>query len=434
MTQLEIKEERDKLVSFNEALFAQVKTEDRTMTKEEKEKIKLNLQKLEDLNLNEAANGLKVPEGKEVTARDYQSVNYVKKEKFSMIKTIRDVVNNKRMSDIATDINLLGAQEFRNAGINPEGGLLLPSYYERADILAGTATAGQEIVAEDKKGILPPLVDKLVFSQVGATFMPGLVGNVSIPSYAGTTVAWKTEVQDAADGAGTFSEVTFSPKRLTGYLDVSKTFLAQDGVGAERLLLDNIANAVARMLEKTVLGPSTVAASYPSGIGYKINTASSSTKAVLTGATITWAKIVGIESEVDTSNALQGNLAYMTNAIGRGILKTTDKGVANDTGDFLMSEDNMINGYPCLVTNSIVSTYGTGGDGNMVVFGNWADLMIGQWGGYDITVDPYSLAISNQVRIVINAYFDAKGLRGANGTSGADLDEYALSFAAESIK
>ena len=104
------------------------------------------------------------------------------------------------------------------------------------------------------------------------------------------------------------------------------------------------------------------------------------------------------------------------------------------TGDYLMSEDNMINGYPCYVTNSIVSTYGTGGDGNMVVFGNWADLMIGQWGGYDITVDPYTAAKTNQIVIVINAYFDAKGLRGVNGTSGANLDEYALSFAAESIK
>jgi HK97 family phage major capsid protein len=338
------------------------------------------------------------------------------------------------MNDVARDMNIIGTQEFRNAGINPEGAIILPNAYERANILAGSATAGQEIVAEDKKAILPPLVDKLIFSQAGATFMPGLVGSVSIPSYAGTSVAWKAEVTTAVDGGGAFSEVLLAPKRLTGFINVSKTFLAQDGVGAERLLLDNIANAVARLLEKTVLGPSTVHADYPSGIGYKINTANATTKAVLTGATLTWAKMVGIESSVDTANALQGNLAYMTNSTGRGILKTTDKGTSNDTGDYLMSEDNMINGYPCLVTNSIVSTYGTAGDGNMVVFGNWADLIIGQWGGYDITVDPYTAAKTNQVVIVINAYFDAKGLRGNGGTAGANLDEYYASFACESIK
>lgn len=432
MTQLEIKDERTKLTDYNDALFNQVKAEGRNMTSEEKAKVQENLRKMEDLNIMEASNDLKGADGKPASA--FKDIHYIKPVKFSLLKSVRDLANGGKLDNAANDINVIGRQEFRAAGVNPQGSIILPSYYEsRANILAGTATAGQEIVAEDKRAILPPLVDKLIFSQAGATFMPGLVGNVSIPSYAGTSVAWKGEVVTAVDGGGAFTEVTFTPKRLTGFINVSKTFLAQDGVGAERLLLDNIANAVARLLEKTILGPATVHADYPSGIGYKLNTANATTKAVLTGATITWAKMVGIESAVDTSNALQGNLAYMTNSIGRGLLKTVDKGTANDTGDYLMSEDNMINGYPCYVTNSIVSTYGTGGDGNMVVFGNWADLMIGQWGGYDITVDPYSAAKTNQVVIVINAYFDAKGLRGAYST-GADLDEYAYSFAAESIK
>jgi len=402
------------------------------MNEEEKATVQKNLRAMEDLNLMGASNRLKGADGKLVTG--FENVHIAKREKFSILRTIRELADRRPMNDVARDVSIVGEKELRSSGINPAGALIIPNAFERADILAGTATAGQEIVAEDKRAILPPLVDKLIFSQAGSTFMPGLVGTVSIPSYAGTTVAWKAEVTTATDGGGAFTEITFAPKRLTGYINVSKTFLAQDGVGAERLLLDNIANAVARLLEKTVLGPATVHADYPSGIGYKLNTASASTKAVLTGATITWAKMVGIEGDVDTANALQGNLAYMTNSIGRRILKTTDKGVANDTGDFLMSEDNMINGYPCLVTNSIVSTYGTGADGNMVVFGNWADLMIGQWGGYDITVDPYTAAKTNQVVIVINAYFDAKGLRGVNGTAGANLDEYALSFAAESVK
>lgn len=433
MTQLEIKDERTKLTDFNDALFNQVKAEGRNMTSDEKAQIQENPRKLEDLNLMEASNDLKGADGKPVNA--FKDVHYIKPVKFSLLKSVRDMANGIKLDNAAADINVMGREEFRRAGVNPQGSIILPSYYEgRANILAGTATAGQEIVQEDKRAILPPLVDKLIFSQAGATFMPGLVGNVSIPSYAGTAVAWKGEVTTAVDGGGAFTEVNFTPKRLTGFINVSKTFLAQDGVGAERLLLDNIANAVARMLEKTILGPSTVSADQPSGIGYKLNAASASTKAVLTGATITWAKMVGLEKDVDTSNALQGNLAYMTNAIGRGILKTVDKGTSNDTGDYLMSEDNYMNGYPVLVTNSIVSTYGTAGDGNMVVFGNWADLMIGQWGGYDITIDPYTAAKTNQVVIVINAYFDAKGLRGVNGTSAANLDEYALSFAAESIK
>ena len=55
--------------------------------------------------------------------------------------------------------------------------------------------------------------------------MTGLVGNVSIPKYSGSNVTWETEVGAASDGAGTFSEVELSPKRLTAYIDVSKQLL-----------------------------------------------------------------------------------------------------------------------------------------------------------------------------------------------------------------
>jgi HK97 family phage major capsid protein len=144
--------------------------------------------------------------------------------------------------------------------------------------------------------------------------------------------------------------------------------------------------------------------------------------------------MVGLETAVDVSNALDGNLAYITNGTGRGILKSIDKGVANDTGEMLMT-DGMLNGYPVLVTNSAATTAGDDDTGELLVFGNWADLCIAQWGGYDITVDPYTAAATNQVKIVINAYFDAKGLRGTATTgSGTAADDYAKSFASLAIK
>jgi hypothetical protein len=144
----------------------------------------------------------------------------------------------------------------------------------------------------------------------------------------------------------------------------------------------------------------------------------------------TYAKMVALESAVDTANALVGNLAYVTNASGRGLLKSIDKGVSNDTGDMLCSEDNKVNGYPLLVTNACSAGAGASTNNDLLVFGNWKDLCIAQWGGYDITVDPYTLAAVGCVKIVINAYFDAKGLRGA----GDLATDYAVSFVATSIK
>lgn len=436
MTIKELQDLKAQAYEENKKIFAQTKQEKRSQTETETEIIKANSQKMLEYELEIET------ETRQLGANKFVGpwIGITKKEEFSLIKTIKAMVDNREMPIAATDLTLEGRDQYQKSAITDfNGRLVIPirdtpwKYEKRADILAGTANQGQEIVSEDKKAILPPLLPRLIFSQAGATYMTGLVGNVSIPSYAGTTVAWKTEVEAAADGGGGFKEVNFAPLRLTAYVNVSKTFLAQDGVGAEALLLDNIAGAVTRMLEKTVLGPATlVANTQPSGIGYKLNVANGGGVAELTGVTITNAALIGLETTVDTANALDGNLAYITNSIGRGLLKGIDKGVANDTGDFLCSEDNKVNGYPLLVTNSIVSTYGTGGTGNMVVFGNWKDLMIAQWGGYDITVDPYTMAKTNQVQIVINCYFDAKGLRGLTG-AGATLDEYAKSFSALSI-
>ena len=74
--------------------------------------------------------------------------------------------------------------------------------------------------------------------------MTGLVGDVSIPVYSGSNVAWKGEAVSADDGSGSFSEITLSPKRLTAYIDVTKQFLNQDSNSAESLLRADIVRAL----------------------------------------------------------------------------------------------------------------------------------------------------------------------------------------------
>ena len=49
--------------------------------------------------------------------------------------------------------------------------------------------------------------------------------------------------------------------------------------------------------------------------------------------------------------------------------------------------------------------------GNGVAYGDFSQLAIGQWGAIDLTVDPFTKAAEGKVRLVVNAYFDAKVLR-----------------------
>jgi len=417
MTKLEITEAVNLLLKKNEDIDEKVLAEKRSQTPAEKEEYRSNLSQIETYKLMEQTLAYKNADGTLISPIIQREVPRQKKQ-YSLIKCINDQLENRQQSEYARDVHVEGRNEFRRAGVSAAGSIIIPTPEQRANILAGTQYAGQEIVQEDKKAILPPLTDYLVLSKAGATFMTGLVGNVSIPSYAGTTVAWKTEVEAAADGGGGFTEVELAPKRLTAYILVSKLFLAQDGVGAERLLLENIASSVARKLEATILGHAAGSASVPQGMGYLIHQGRAEARAA---AAPTYEDVVAMEAAVDVSNALAGNLAYITNGTGRGVLKAKVK-VAEYPA--YLCENNEVNGYPLLVTNSATASVGTtNNEGNLLVFGNWADLIIAQWGGYDITVDPYTAAATNQVKITINAYLDAKGLRGATTD-----DDYRYSF------
>lgn len=431
MTKLEMQDKRSQLLDANEAILNTAKQEKRSISATEDSVFAENERQIAELD-REIAKADLTPlntQGRKLSHNENHNLQLTMKKKFSLIEAINNKLEGRNYDETSLEIFAEGRNEMLKSGLTASASSIVLPTEVRADILAGTATQGKEIVSEDKKPILPPLVDKLVLAQAGATYMPNLIGTVSIPSYSGTSVAWKGEVAAADDGAGTFAEVTFSPKRLTATLKVSKLFLAQDGVQAEQLLMDNIQNAVARKLEATILGAATVSATQPSGIGYKLNAANNSGKAVLKTTAITNAAMIGLETNVEAANAANGKMAYITNAKARGILKGTEK--STGSGQYII-EGNEMNGYPVYVTNAIGSTYGAGGDGNMVAFGNWQDLCIAQWGAYDITVDPYGAAATNEVILTINAYFDAKSLRGATGSS-TTLDEYAKAFDALSI-
>ena len=315
----------------------------------------------------------------------------MKKETFSLLKAVRAIANNQQLDERSQQVVNAGIAEMRKSGQSYSGQIILP-VEERADVQATVADHGQEIVAEDKLNILAPLRDKLVLSAAGANFMTGLVGNVSIPTYSGSTVGWAGEVDAAKDGAGTFGEVELSPKRLTAYVDISKQFLIQDSVSAEALLRKDIVDALSNKLEATILGAVAGDATKPAGLfaGVTADTAA-----------ITFADILKMEQTLEEKN-VGGNIKFIASPAAKAVLRTTAVGGTKSDLRMLM-EGNEIDGISTLVTNGMTS--------KGLILGNFNDLVIGQWGGIDLTVDPYTQAANSKIRLVVNAYFDAKPQR-----------------------
>ena len=328
---------------------------------------------------------------KEEETRNYTQHNNKKMGKFSLIKTINDIVNNRSMSDEAQVVLNAGTEEMRKAGLSYSGQIQLPVSEMReapAAIVAGQETYGAEVVATEKLNILEPLRNRMVLAQAGATYLTGLVGNVSIPTYTGSNVGWKGELVDAEDGKGTFDSIEFSPKRLTAYIDVSKQFLAQDSVGAEEMLYRDIVNAIADKLEATILGAGAGDTNTPEGI---FNGAE--------GVEITFANVVEMEKALEEAK-LFGDYKFIASPAAKAKFKTTT--ISGQKSDLrMLMEGNEVNGYPVLTTGNCAG----------VAFGKWDELVIAQWGSLDIIIDPYTQAKKNAVRIVVNAFFDAKPRR-----------------------
>lgn len=308
--------------------------------------------------------------------------------KFSLLKAINDIANNRQLDERALEVVNQGITEMRKAGQNYSGQIQLP-LEERAVVQATVEGQGAETVAEDLLNILEPLRAKLVLAQAGASYMTGLVGNISIPAYSGSQVTWEGEVAEAKDGAGTFTEVKLEPHRLTAYIDLSKQFLIQDSVSAEEMLKRDIVNAIANKLEATILGSETIV-NAPEGLLNGV---------VADSEAITYEDIVAMETELEEAN-VRGDIKFVVSPSAKAKLKTTKLDAGS--GKFAM-EGNEVNGYPVLCTSAVA--------GKGVIYGNFNDLVIGQWGGIDLTVDPYTQAANGKVRLVINAYFDAKPRR-----------------------
>ena len=377
MDSVELIDKKNQLKIQAEAIIGNAEKESRKLDDDEKAKFEALKNQMEEVD-NEI---------RKINEKLNKETNKRNMENFSLLKAINDIANNRQLDERSQEVVNEGISEMRKSGLSYSGQIVLPVTEARADVQATVEGAGQEVVAEDKLNILEPLRASLVMTQAGATYMTGVVGNVSIPVYSGSNVGWAGEIEAAKDGAGTFSEVTLSPKRITAFLDVSKQFLLQDSASAEALLRADIVRAIANKLEATILGDKDGSATQPKGLFYD----------VADYYDISYESIVELVAYLEQQN-VTGDIKFILSPLMKALLKTTKKD--EGSGVFVM-EDGEIDGLPVLSTSACMG----------LAIGNWADYVIAQWGGIDLTIDPYSQATNGKVRLVVNAYFDAKPRR-----------------------
>ena len=316
-------------------------------------------------------------------------------KEFRLIKAIRDVANNRGLDDVSKAVANAGAEEMRKSGLSFGGQIQLP-LESRTITVQGDNGVHDDVIETEFTNILEPLRAKNVLVEAGAKYLTNLVGDVQVPIMSKTNVGWAGEIEEAADGANSFSHVNLSPKRLTAYIDLSKQFIAQDSLDAERLIREDLVKAINAKLEETILGSGSGDTKTPEGIFNVISATSVSG----------FADVCDKEAELEDEN-VYGEKIYVMSNKAKAAFRVMPKSTKSTQ---LVMENSEIDGTKAINTSMI--------EGKKYIYGDFSNLAIGQWSGLDLLIDPYTKAASGQIRIVVNAYFDAKVLRPEAFTAG----------------
>lgn len=325
---------------------------------------------------------------------------------FSLVKFVRELSEGRGLTGLEAEVAEMGAEEYRRMGLTANGAVV-PSAFIRAaqGQNAGTAVDGGNLVETMAARYVDALKEKLVVAQLGATVLTDLLGEVPVITSAAISADWGAEAAVANTKKANYAKAVMKPHRNSVNVVVTKDLLRQTSFDVEQDLINKITEAHAVLLESAAIaGKGT--GNEPKGI---LSTVGIGDVAMGTnGAAISWKKVVELETKVNSVNANRGRMAYLTNAKVFGALKTTEK--ATGSGRFIMEDAaaGRCNGYVTEFSNLVPSnlTKGSGSNLSAMIFGNFQDLYIGQWGGLDIVVDPYTSKKTAEIEICLNAWND----------------------------
>lgn len=264
----------------------------------------------------------------------------------------------------------------------PHGGFLMPMdvMVAERDLTVGSATAGGNLVGTELRpaNFIDLLRARTVAARLGATMLPGLVGNVSVPKQSGAATAYwlANEASAITESQQTFGQLPLAPKTLGAYTELSRQLMMQSTPAADMLVMNDLAEVLARAIDLAVLeGPGT--GGTPTGIS---NTAGIG---AVTGTSLGYSGVIEFQTDVASGNALTTGSAYVTTPAVAGLLMGRQRFASTDTplwtGNVL---DGQLGGFTATTTTQATAA--------SMTFGDFSQVVIGEWGLLEIALNPYA--------------------------------------------
>lgn len=321
------------------------------------------------------------------------------KSEFSILAAIKRQLEPDQAAELGVN-ELVASAEFRSK--QPErtfaGSFTVPpSVLFKRDLLT-TGSAGSLVATDlEADSFIAYLYQATPVMALGTTVLTGLRGDVTIPRQTGTvTTSWLGEGVAATESDPAYDKLSLTPHSLRSTITISRRTLLQATPAIENLVQKDLARSLGVALQSAML-TGTGTSNEPVGL---LNTTGIGTVPLGTnGGSPTWSSIIGLPQKLAEANALMGKLAFLGNGQVAGTLQVTPK--VSGYPRFIQEDPATLAGYPFAQSQIVPSngSKGTGTNLSTLIFGNWSDLILAQWGGLDILVDRYQYSTSGSVRI-----------------------------------
>lgn len=267
-----------------------------------------------------------------------------------------------------------------------------------------TVGGASELVFDQYGGLIPLLRNNAVVMDMGAQVLTGLTAPIVFSKQTGAAdVQWVGENQgvDVPETQPTTGLVTLSPQTMIGASSFSRQLLVLNTESAERMVRNDLVKGHGLKIDRAAyhgLG----SAGEPQGI-YR----APDVLAEAMGGAGTWAKIVNMTAQVADQNALDGTLGWVAQTLLAGRYMTIPKDASAANSGWLWEGGNikegLLAGFRARSTSQLSKVMNgsdaVGGSSYGLIFGNWADLIIGLWGAMEIIPDPYAKKRQGMIEI-----------------------------------
>lgn len=421
-----LKEERGRLLGELSTLQSTIEREARSMADTENNRLSEiearlgaikaeveSLEKLQNLAAQAAGHSASRSEEKEKSnmAKDYS------------FKRAMEMAITGRREGVEGEFSAMGGSEFQRSGVSVSAhSIKIPSEVFTRDMSVTGGTSGSEggvNVQTSVGSIIDVLLPRTVLAGLGVQRLSGLVGNLDLPTASTLPSAgWNTENGTATEKSPAFSKITFSPKRLAAYIQVSNQLMLQSSNSIDGYVRNWLLNAMAQSLETAAIKgggsnePVGIIGNANVNVTFAGGATSNSTNA--NGIAPVWADVVNLMKAVENANG--NGVAYLTNPLVKAKLQTTARQSSGVEGNFIWpSGGTDLNGYNVQTTTLVPSNLSKGSSSTLsaMIFGDFSKMAIANWGGMELTVDPYSGATAGLTNVVLNAYLDCNLLNPA---------------------